>query len=182
MPKKTKRAPRPLYESFADFRFSMTDAELRKKFNRHAKKANAVRLMSAAPQERLTGADVWEVFVMDQGCCQHCGSLAVEGRPSRADGAPLPWEPIGRRIGSLDHLKARFHGGGNDLSNLVWSCLWCNTRQSKRQPGAKDHGGHYPDEPAPLQPWDIPVELREEADHLGFDPLDDDDPCESPYY
>jgi hypothetical protein len=30
--------------------------------------------------------------------------------------------------------------------NLGWSCLWCNTWQSERTPGAIDHGGHYPAE------------------------------------
>jgi len=52
----------------------------------------------------------------------------------------LPWEPIGRRIGSLGHRVARFNGGPNISANLIWSCLLCNTWPSMRTPGATDYG------------------------------------------
>jgi len=47
-----------------------------------------------------------------------------------------------RRIGSLDHAQSRVSGGFNQLPNLGWYCLWCNTRESVRRTGATDHGGH----------------------------------------
>jgi hypothetical protein len=65
----------------------------------------------------------------------YCGSLAVEHKPKGA-----PWGHVGRRIGSLDHLIARIHGGTNTLDNLGWCCLWCNTWTSERRTGATDHG------------------------------------------
>jgi hypothetical protein len=61
---------------------------------------------------------------------------------------PLPWASIGRRIGSLGHVISRLHGGTNRLENLAWPCLWCNTWQSERRPGATDHGGLFPDDMA----------------------------------
>lgn len=75
----------------------------------------------------------------------HCGSLAVEKRPSTATGQPLPWDAVGRRIGSLGHRIARFNRGTNALSNLCWSCLWCNTWPDDRKRGATDHGGWHPE-------------------------------------
>lgn len=96
--------------------------------------------MSGVPLTKVTVEDVLAVLTAAEGRCVHCGSLAVERRPSRADGGPLPWAPVGRRIGSLGHIVGRFHGGANTLDNLAWSCLWCNTWQSERTPGATDHG------------------------------------------
>jgi hypothetical protein len=151
--------PPPVYLSFNDFLSRMTDAELKKlkeKFNARAKKANRERLFSDAPMDRVSGRDVWEIFAAARGRCIHCGSLAVEPRPSRADGAPLPWEHIGRRIGCLEHLMRRMDGGGNELSNLAWACLWCNTWPEERRCGAADHGGFYPDEPAQAPPPQSP--------------------------
>src|SRR5258707_4186324 len=79
-----------------------------------------------------------------QGRCAHCGALAVENRPSSPTGVPLPWAQVGRRIGSLEHVRWRYGGGGNDLSNLAWCCLWCNTWPKERRRGATDHGGYFP--------------------------------------
>jgi hypothetical protein len=96
--------------------------------------------MSGRPASTITTAAVWDVLDKAEGRCAHCGSLAVEGRPSGADGRPVEWAQVGRRIGSLGHLVAVFDGGNNDPANLYWCCLWCNTWQSERRPGAIDHG------------------------------------------
>ncbi len=96
------------------------------------------------PDVKITGADVWAVLEAAEGRCEHCRSLAVENRPSAPDGKPLPWAPVGRRIGSLGHRVARFNGGSNAPGNLAWACLWCNTWQSERRPGATGHGGIQP--------------------------------------
>lgn len=105
--------------------------------------------MSGRPTERITADDVLAVLESAQGRCAHCGSLAVERRPSGQDGRPLPWEAVGRRIGSLGHLTARVFGGSNTSGNLAWSCLWCNTWPQERTPGATGHypGGHDVSEP-----------------------------------
>jgi hypothetical protein len=110
----------------------------------HAKKANRKRLLSEAPETRLTAQDVWANIEAAKGRCFHCGSLAVERRPSSPTGAPVEWAQIGRRIGSLQHLKCRLEGGDNDAANLVWACLWCNVWPSERRQLAIDHGGYYP--------------------------------------
>ncbi len=96
------------------------------------------------PDVKITGADVWAVLEAAEGRCEHCRSLAVENRPSAPDGKPLPWAPVGRRIGSLGHRVARFNGGSNAPGNLAWACLWCDTWQSERRPGATGHGGIQP--------------------------------------
>ena len=139
----------PTFVSWADYLARTTTVERTAKCNAAAKKANRERLLSAAPESHLYGKDVWAICEAVRGRCAHCGSLAVERRPSKPNGAPLPWAQIGRRIGSLEHHQWRIHGGDNDLSNLRWSCLWCNTWPSERRQGATDHGGFYPnDEPA----------------------------------
>jgi len=141
-----KGAPGPPdYASWDDFLASTTPADRRKWAAAKAKKANSERLMSGRPAERITADDVLAVLESARGRCAHCGSLAVERRPSGRDGRPLPWEAVGRRIGSLGHITARVFGGGNVPSNLAWSCLWCNTWPQERTPGKTDHGGHYPD-------------------------------------
>jgi hypothetical protein len=96
--------------------------------------------MSGRPDQRLTTDDVWRVLEAARGRCSHCGSLAVEGRPSTGKGAPTAWEQVGRRIGSLGHRLGRVNGGDNVPENLVWSCLWCNVWMEERTPGASDHG------------------------------------------
>lgn len=96
---------------------------------------------------RLTGSDIWSIIEKAKGRCMYCGSLAVENRPSHATkGSPLPWEHVGRRIGSLEHINPYLDGRINSLSNLGWACLWCNTHRDERIPLAAGQGGYYPEE------------------------------------
>jgi hypothetical protein len=143
----TSPPAQPIYLSWDDYVSRTTPATRLARCAQAAKKANRKRLLSKAPTVRLTALDVLGVLEAAQGRCAHCGSLAVESRPSnQTTGAPLPWAQIGRRIGSLEHVRWRFGGGDNDLANLTWSCLWCNTWQTERRPGASDHGGYDPDQ------------------------------------
>lgn len=82
----------PGYASWNDFLARTTLADRRKWAAAKAKKANSERLMSGRPAERITADDVLAVLESAQGCCTHCGSLAVERRPSGQDGRPLRWE------------------------------------------------------------------------------------------
>lgn len=135
----------PTYTSWADFLAKTTESERWAWCAKKAKVANRPKLMSGRPRHRLTAADVLSVLEDSQGQCCYCGSLCVERRPSDLDtGAPLPWETIGRRIGSLEHREQVVDGGLNVVTNLAWCCLWCNTWPSERTPGAPDHGGTYP--------------------------------------
>lgn len=143
-PPQSGAPPTPRFASWADFIALTTPAERRAWCVHKAKKANGSRLMSGSPSEKITADDAWQVLVAARGRCAHCGSLAVENRPSRPDGAPVPWDTVGRRIGSLGHRISRFNGGGNVRENLVWSCLWCNTWVCQRRPGATDHGAYFP--------------------------------------
>lgn len=136
--------PPPEYVSWEDFLARVSPAVLVSWCRSKARKANPHRLMSGSPDDTITAADVWAVLAGARGKCHHCGSLALENRPSKPNGAPLPWEAVGRRIGSLGHLISRFEGGANTRSNLVWSCLWCNTWPAERTEGATDHGGYFP--------------------------------------
>jgi hypothetical protein len=129
--------PPPQFVSWQDFIARTTAAQRREWCARKAKVANRPRLMSGSPISKITAGDVWKVLAEACGRCAHCGSLAVERRPSRQDGAPVPWESAGRRIGSLGHQVSRFHGGLNTVDNLVWSCLWCNTWPSERRPARR---------------------------------------------
>ena len=130
----------PAYRSWTDFLARTTPAERRRWAAAKTRTANRERLMSGVPATTITAEDVLSVLATAEGRCAHCGSLAVERRPSGIRGAPLPWARVGRRIGSLAHVVSRFHGGANSPENLAWSCLWCNTWQSERRPGATDHG------------------------------------------
>jgi hypothetical protein len=134
----------PVFASWDDYLARTSERKRLARCRDAAKKANRKRLLSDAPTTRLTAQDVWAVIQAAKGRCAHCGSLAVENRPSSATGAPIPWAQVGRRIGSLEHVRWRYGGGGNDLSNLAWACLWCNTWHSERRPQALDHGGYYP--------------------------------------
>ena len=138
--------PPPVFSSWADYLQRTTRKERMVRCYAAAKKANRKRLLSSAPSSRLSGSDVWNVIEAARGRCAHCGSLAVERRPSAPNGAPIAWAQVGRRIGSLEHVHWRFGGGDNDLSNLAWACLWCNTWPAERRPHSLDHGGFYPDE------------------------------------
>lgn len=88
----------------------------------------------------MTAWRVKQIMDEAEGRCVYCGSLAVEKRPHGS------WAKIGRRIGSLEHLRSAGEGGGNNFSNLAWACLWCNVWRSERRPYALDHGGYYPDD------------------------------------
>jgi len=135
-----RSVPAPLFASWEDYLAATTERERMRWCVTKAKKANRPRLMSGAPEAKITGAGVWRIFEAAGGRCENCGSLAVESRPSGPDGRPAPWAHIGRRIGSLGHRLAMFNGGTNDLDNLSWSCLWCNTWPDERLPGATDYG------------------------------------------
>lgn len=138
-------APPPVFLSWGDYLARTTRSQRMARCYAAAKKTNRKRLLSVSPAFPIHGSDVWAVIEAARGRCVHCGSLAVDGRPSNPiTGAPLPWAQIGRRIGSLEHLTSRFSGGDNDRSNLAWSCLWCNTWETERRPLATDHGGYYP--------------------------------------
>jgi hypothetical protein len=132
--------PAPRFASWHSYIERTSEAERRRWCAQKAHKANASRLMSGAPKHRVTADEVLAVLTAAQGRCAHCGSLALENRPSTPAGHPAPWAPVGRRIGSLGHRVARFHGGLNTPPNLVWSCLWCNTWPSERVSGATDRG------------------------------------------
>ena len=135
----------PIFSSWTEYLAGTTYGQRMKRCYAAAKKANRKRLLSPVPDVHLTAQDVWSVIETAQGRCIHCGSLAVENRPSNpATGAPLAWAQVGRRIGSLEHVKSRFGGGGNGLANLAWACLWCNTWETERRPNSPDHGGFYP--------------------------------------
>jgi len=137
-------APAPAYMSWEDFLARTTDAGRMAWCRKKATRANRPRLMSGAPDVKITGADVRAVLEAARGRCEYCGSLAVENRPSGPDGSPVAWSQVGRRVGSLGHRVARFNGGANAPGNLGWVCLWCNTWPSERRPGATDHGGIRP--------------------------------------
>lgn len=136
----------PAYASWKDFLERTTPAARMAWCRAKAKKANQPRLMSGVPATKITAEDVYRVLEAAQGRCEHCKSLAVEKRPSTAKGQPLPWDHVGRRIGSLGHRVARFNKGKNTPANLCWSCMWCNTWPDERRRGAADHGGWYPEE------------------------------------
>lgn len=143
-PEPPEPPPPPRYASWGEYLTTTTRAERRRWCANKAKKANAPRLMSGRPVDTIAADDVWAILEGALGRCAHCGSLAVEKRPSETSGAPAPWESVGRRIGSLGHCISRFQGGANAQENLVWSCLWCNTWPDQRVPGAIDHGGYFP--------------------------------------
>lgn len=135
----------PKFVSWEDFLARTTATERMEWCRGKAKKANQPRLMSVPVDVRITAAEVWAILEAANGRCEHCGSLAVEKRPSSPSGQPLSWAQVGRRIGSLGHRVTRFSGGSNDPRNLCWSCLWCNTWPDERRVGATDHGGLQPE-------------------------------------
>lgn len=140
----TPLPPPPVFASWAEFLARTSRSDRMKRCYAAAKKANRKRLLSEMPLVRISGPEVWEIIAAARGRCLHCDSLAVENRPSNPNGAPLPWAQIGRRIGSLEHLISRFEGGDNELYNLAWACLWCNTWPHERRRMAVDHGGYHP--------------------------------------
>ncbi len=95
--------------------------------------------------ERVTTDNVWQMVESAEGRCVHCGSLCLQRLPyDPVSKKKLPWAHVGRRIGSVTHLIRRADGGSSHLSNLAWSCLWCNTWRCERIVGATDHGGLIP--------------------------------------
>ena len=135
-------APPPLYNSWEDYLERTTPGQRRRWCAMKAAKANSPRLLSGRPETRVTADDVWHVLEATRGRCCHCGSLAVEPRPTIPGGrGPAPWAQVGRRVGSLAHVRPRILGGANAAANLAWSCLWCNDWPNERIPGALDHGG-----------------------------------------
>ena len=110
-----------MFISWEDFLTRTTERERMDWCKAKARKANRKRLLSGEPMVKLTAIDVWEVLESYKGHCRYCGSLALENRPSKPNGAPFPWEHIGRRIGSLEHIESRFDGGENEKRNLAWS-------------------------------------------------------------
>lgn len=140
----TGPAPEPTYLSFADYLHRTTYKQQMARCHRAAANANRKRLLSPRPKHALTGADIWNLIETALGRCSYCGSLAIESRPSKPNGAPALWAQVGRRIGSLEHRNWRALGGDNDLNNLAWCCLWCNDWPGDRKAGALDHGGFYP--------------------------------------
>lgn len=138
------RRTRP-YQSWQDFLARAAHADRMRWCALKAKVANRRRLMSGSPDTRITAQDVWTVLAKARGHCSFCGSLALERRPTDPrTGAPRPWELMGRRIGSLEHIRPRLKRGTNGAANLVWACLWCNTWETERIKGARDHGGFFP--------------------------------------
>lgn len=132
----------PRYESWEDYLAGTTPAERRAMCHVRTKKANAPRLMSEAPERKLTANDVWQIIEAARGRCHYCGSLSLEKLPyDPVTKTKLPWGHVGRRIGSLNHITPRVLGGTNDPGNLAWSCLWCSTWTCERTAGATDHGG-----------------------------------------
>jgi hypothetical protein len=133
-------APASGFTSWADYLERTAEAERLAWCARKAKTANRKRSPSETAA-KLTAGDVWSVLEKARGRCVYCNSLALEPRPSGVDGRPLPWDAVGRRIGSLEHLVMRVSGGLNAVENLAWSCLWCNDYVQYRIWGATDHGG-----------------------------------------
>lgn len=137
--------PPPLWRTFEDFLAGTPMREIRHWCSRKAVRANRPRLLSGRPSERINTDDVVSILLAARGRCAHCGSLAVERAPMHPETRkPLPWAHVGRRIGGLDHVMARFDGGPNTVDNLVWCCHWCNTWPDERISGAKDCGAIQP--------------------------------------
>lgn len=137
----------PAFLSWNHFLTVTSERDRRIRCQLTAKRANRKRLLSPAVKHKITWQDVWAVMERTKGRCVHCKSLAVENRPTGERGKPIAWTYLGRRIGSLDHSRARILGGDNELENLNWCCLWCNTWPAERRPYANDHGAFYPIEP-----------------------------------
>lgn len=127
------------FRSWKDFIARTSEAERMRWCALKAKKANGWIPRPGEPKTLITAREVWNILESAQGRCRYCGSLAVEKKPPSG-----PWGEMGRRIGSLDHVKARFDGGNSAAQNLGWACNWCNTWKSERRKGARDHGGFYP--------------------------------------
>ena len=66
-----------------------------------------------------TGDETWHfVFERDRGICQYCGMDLLQN-----------FEHY--QMSSVDHIKPRCRGGGDEPDNLVLACQGCNTRLSR---------------------------------------------------
>ena len=94
-------------------------------------------MSNAAPAKRTQGMN-WirkekrlAIYLRDGLACCYCGQ-------SIEDGAKL----------TLDHLKPYSKGGSNDATNLVTSCLICNSKRGSRTVKAFAAGvAHYAGQP-----------------------------------
>ena len=84
----TGAAPAPKFASWVDFLARTAAGQRRRWAAAKARTANRERLMSGRPANRITADDVWAVMQAARGRCRHCGSQAVETRPSMPNGAP----------------------------------------------------------------------------------------------
>jgi hypothetical protein len=135
--------PTPAYMTWDEYLGRTTETERLAWCARKAKVANRYPGRPGRGGGRVSADQVWAIMSAAKGRCCYCGSLAVEGRPSNpATGGPAPWAPVGRRIGSLEHVDQQAGDARNAPANLAWACLWCNTwnAQDERTPGALDHG------------------------------------------
>lgn len=133
---------RPKFDSWEEFLSQTTERERSSWCKGKANKSNRKRLLSGTPIRKIKASDVWKVLESAKGKCFYCGSLALEHQP-RVNGKVIPWAYMGRRIGALHHISKNRETDYNDINNLRWACLWCNTWPTERRKGAEDHGGYY---------------------------------------
>jgi len=125
---------RTKYDSWEDFISNTTERERLAWCSGKANKSNSKRLLAGTPVPKIKALDVWKVLESVKGKCFYCGSLALEHQPW-VNGKPIPWSYMGRRIGALHHISKNREKDYNDINNLRWACLWCNTwpkRTTKR--------------------------------------------------
>jgi hypothetical protein len=82
----------PQYESWEHYLAVTGPAERRAMCAARVKKANAPRLMSDAPERRVTADDVWQIVQAARGRCHYCGSLCLER---------LPYDPVTKKEAAL---------------------------------------------------------------------------------
>ena len=133
---------KPIFNSWEEFLSGTTEQERKNWCTSKASSANQKRLIAGEPVQKITAEDVWEVLNESKGKCCYCGSLALEKQPF-IEGKPIPWAYMGRRIGALHHVSKDRSKDYNDVGNLRWACLWCNTWPQERKSGALDYGGYY---------------------------------------
>ena len=68
----------------------------------------------------------WEVFDRDGRRCVYCGRGVVEGA-----------------ILEVDHRRSVFHGGANDIDNLVTACFECNRGKSWHSIGYEEPSSQF---------------------------------------
>jgi hypothetical protein len=89
--RETPPPPALLYASWDDYLARTSHDERRRWCASKAKDANRTRLLSDAPKVKLTAEEALAVMEATRGRCAHCGSLALEGRPSGPKGGPISW-------------------------------------------------------------------------------------------